>query len=459
MPTISSRPVVLIAGLLSLLAADPMPAEDWPEWRGAGRGGEWTEAPSELVESFPETGLDPAWRTPIHGGYAGPAVSGGLVFVVDFERKGRTAGAESTLALDERSGELKWKRSWPADYVGLEPRYATGPRATPTVDGERVFALGAMGQLVALTAADGAVEWRRDFVAEYGTEVPVWGMSGSPVVHGRLLVALVGGKKGATAVAFDKASGEEVWRAIETDGEPGYASPILFDVDGRTQLVLWHPGAIYGLDPATGKELWRVPFEVTLGLTVASPVLSGDKLLVSSFFNGSALVQLGGGSTVKELWRGASSSEVDTDGLHALITTPVIDGDTIYGVGSYGQLRALDLATGERLWETMAPVVEKARWAAAFLVKNGDRYVISNDRGELILATLDRRDGYREIDRADLIEPTSPIGRREKKAVHWSHPAYANGHVVIRNDREVLRVDLRRPRAEPPAAESASPAP
>ncbi|MEO1367575.1 MAG: PQQ-binding-like beta-propeller repeat protein, partial [Acidobacteriota bacterium] len=257
MPTSFLRSAALTAGLLAPLAVGPISAEDWPEWRGAGRGGEWAEARSELLEAFPEAGLEPEWRTSIHGGYAGPAVSAGRVFVVDFERTGRTAGSESTLALDEGSGEILWKRSWPADYVGLEPRYAIGPRATPTVDGGRVFALGAMGQLVALAAADGAVEWRRDFVAEYGAKVPVWGMSGSPVVHGRLLIALVGGQEGATVVAFDTASGDEVWRAIQTDGEPGYASPMLFDVGGRTQLVMWHPGAIYGLEPSTGKELWR----------------------------------------------------------------------------------------------------------------------------------------------------------------------------------------------------------
>ncbi|MEM1182484.1 MAG: PQQ-binding-like beta-propeller repeat protein, partial [Acidobacteriota bacterium] len=357
--------------LLALPGPDLLWADDWPEWRGEGRLGVWEE--SGLLESFPDGGLAPVWRTPIHGGYAGPAVADGRVYVVDFERSGRTTGTESALALDEESGEVLWKRSWPTDYVGLEPRYAIGPRATPTVDGERVFALGSMGHLKALKTSDGGVVWTRDFVAEYGTEVPVWGMAGSPVVHGRLLIALVGGVDGATAVAFDKATGEEVWRSLKTDGEPGYASPVLFDVDGRTQLVLWHPKAIHGLDPSTGDELWRVPFEVTLGLTVASPVLSGDRLVVSSFFNGSVLLELGGEDGARELWRGQSSSEVDTDGLHALITTPVIDGDTLYGVGSYGQLRALDLATGERLWETMAPVVEKARWAAAFLVRSGDR--------------------------------------------------------------------------------------
>ena len=438
--------LLLVLPMLCLSTASPIPADDWPEWRGENRLGEWRE--EGLLESFPEAGLAPTWSVPVHGGYAGPAVAYGRVFVTDFERTGRTEGTERALAIDEHTGEVLWRQSWPANYLGLEPRYAIGPRATPTVDGERVYVLGAMGHLAALAVADGRVLWQKDFVNDYGTEVPTWGMAGSPVIFGQSLIALVGGEKGATVVAFDKSTGQELWRSIETSGEPGYASPILFDVDGETQLVIWHPTAVFGLDPSHGKVLWRVPFEVQLGLTVATPVLAGNRLLVSSFFNGSLLLELGGPKKVRELWRGKSSSEVETDGLHALITTPVIDGQTIYGVGSYGQLRALDLESGERLWQSMAPVVEEARWAAAFIVRQGDRYFLSNDRGELIIAKLER-DGYREIDRADLIEPTSPIGRREKKAVHWSHPAYANGHIITRNDQQIIRVDLRRPTAPP----------
>jgi hypothetical protein len=185
-----------------------------------------------------------------------------------------------------------------------------------------------------------------------------------------------------------------------------------------------------------------VPFDVDLGSTVATPVLAGNTLLVSAFFNGSVLLELERATPrAREVWRVAGSSEIDSDGLHALITTPVIDGDVFYGVGSYGEMRGLALRTGRRLWESLDPVGEKARWAAAFIVRHGDRYVINNDRGELILANL-TPGGYQEIDRTPLIEPTSPASRRELGAVNWSHPAYANRHVVARNDREIVRADL-----------------
>ena len=318
------------------------------------------------------------------------------------------------------------------------------PRATPTVDGERVYVLGAMGALFSFDVATGKVLWAKDFVKDYGTEVPLWGMSGSPLVEGDLLIALVGGREGAKLVAFDKATGREVWRALSSEGEPGYNSPLVVEAAGVRQLIAWHPAAVEGLDPRTGKTYWQEPFEIGLGLTVASPVITRDRLLVSSFFNGSMLLALGGEKpTARKLWQGKSTSEIDTDGLHALMTTPVIDGMTIYGVCSYGQLRALDLETGERLWESLDVVGEKARWAAAFIVRHGERYVINNDRGELIFARL-TREGYREIDRTELIEPTSPASRRrERGAVHWSHPAYANRHVIVRNDKEIVRADLR----------------
>lgn len=441
-------PISFLALAAVLFTPSVIYAEDWPEWRGEGRRGVWTE--TDLLERFPEGGLDVTWRTPIHSGYAGPAVADGRVFVTDFEREEGNRGTERALALDEATGEILWTRSWRVDYRGLEPRYATGPRATPTVDGERVYILGAKGVLLALDVATGETVWQKDFVEDYGTEVPVWGMSGAPIVHGKRLIALVGGAEGAFLAAFDKASGQEIWRALPSGDDPGYGQPILTELGSREQLVVWHPEYLAGIDPATGEVLWQESVTANLGLTVATPVTDGEHVLVSSFFNGSMLVEARGGEAgSKVLWRGEATSEIDTDGLHALITTPMIDGKTIYGVCSYGQLRALDLETGERLWESVEAVKEKSRWAAAFLIRNGDRVFINNDRGELILARLDRK-GYQEIDRTELIEPTSPASRRrERGAVHWSHPAYANRHVVVRNDREILRAFLGKPSEKP----------
>jgi outer membrane protein assembly factor BamB len=172
-------------------------------------------------------------------------------------------------------------------------------------------------------------------------------------------------------------------------------------------------------------------------------VWSGPLLLVSSFYNGSMMLALDYREPRTDLlWRGKSSSEIDTDGLHPLVTTPAIVGDYIYGICSYGQLRCLKARTGERVWESLEATKEKARWSSGFLVRHGDRFFINNDRGDLIIATLSP-DGYHEISRTKLIKPTSnPGNRREVGAVNWSHPAYANRHIVARNDEEIIRASL-----------------
>jgi len=422
----------------------PTSAEDWPEWRGADRRGVWSE--DGVVASFPEQGLSYTWRVPIAEGYAGPAVASGRVFVTDFVRESGLRGTERALCLDETSGEVLWKREWPVDYSGTQPKWASGPRATPTVDGDRVYVIGGMGMLWALETKTGKPQWKRDLVTDFEAEVPAWGVASAPLVVGDLLVTLVGGTEGAGVVAFDKRTGEERWRAVPETGDPGYAPPLVIEVGDLRQLIVWHPKAIYSLEPATGKLLWKQAHEVGMAMTVATPVVGGDLLLVSSFFDGAMLLRLGGEKPGAEvLWheKGRSEQPRESRALHALITTPVIEGEMIYGIGSYGELRGLKASTGERVWESLDLIGEQARWAAGLIVRNGDRYVINTDRGELVLARFTPK-GYEEIDRTFLIEPTSGGGgRRELDAVNWSHPAYANGHVVARNDREIVRASLR----------------
>jgi outer membrane protein assembly factor BamB len=427
-----------LAALAACFPLSPVLADDWPEWRGTGREGVWEE--DGILTAFPEGGLTYTWRVPVAAGYSGPAVAGGRVFVTDFRRGEGVRGTERVLCLDEATGKVLWTHEWPVEYRGLDSNYAIGPRATPTVDGDRVYVLGTMGALLALDVRTGEILWEKDFVEDFGTQVPPWGMTGAPLVEGNLLISLVGGEKDAKVVAFHKRTGAEVWRALPSDGEPGYNPPFLAEVGGVRQVIIWHPEAVAALAPDSGKLLWEVPFKSQMGMTVATPVLHRDHLLVSAFFDGSMLLKLEG-RTARKMWEGTSESEIDTEGLHALIGTPLLDAGQIYGICSYGQLRALDLETGRRLWESQEVTVEKARWAAAFFVRNGDRVFINNDRGDLIIARLTEK-GYREIDRTFLIEPTSPARRREKGAVHWSHPAYANRHIVVRNDREIVRASL-----------------
>jgi outer membrane protein assembly factor BamB len=435
------RPIgsLLAAACILKITLAPIVAEDWPEWRGKGRGGVWTE--SGVMDKFPEKGLTAVWRTPAHSGFAGPAVSDGRVFVTDFIRSVGKKGTERALCLDEKSGKILWTREWEVDYQGIG--YDTGPRATPTVDGDRVYVVGGSGRLLCLSVRTGAVSWQRDYVKDYGAQMPTWGIANSALVDGDRLIAIVGGQPDAKVMAFDKMTGREIWRALSSDSEQGYSQPVITSAGGIRQLIIWHPAAISSLDPATGKTRWQQPFRVHLGASVATPVLSGSRLLISSFNHGSMLLDLSKGKAGL-VWKGKSDSEINTDGLHALINTPVIDGDYIYGICSYGQFRCLSLKTGERVWETMAVTKEKARWASGFIVRHGDRYFINNDRGELIIAKLSP-EGYQEISRAQLIKPTSnPGNRRELGVVNWSHPAYSNRHVIARNDEEIISVSLEK---------------
>jgi len=429
-------PVLILAACLSGRA------DDWPEWRGAGRGGIWKE--TGILEKFPEGGLKFRWRTPIKGGYTGPAVVDGRVFLADFEPTQFPQGTERALCLDEKTGKVLWEQKWEADYRSIQPTYAIGPRATPTVDGDRVYVLGAVGALVCLDAKTGAVRWRKDYVKDYGTRVPVWGMAGAPLVDGPRLICLVGGRPDAKVVAFDKLTGKELWRALAGEGEPGYCQPILVKAGGAKQLIMWTPQAVASLNPETGKTHWQEPFSIRSGLTVATPVVSGSRLFVSAFYSGPMMFELDPVKPAARMaWRGKGTSEHDTWALHALIGTPVIEGGHIYGVCSYGQFRCVDARTSERVWETMEVTKEKARWATAFIVRNGDRYFINNDRGELIIARLSPK-GYEEISRTKLLKPTSRGGRRELGGVNWSHPAYANRHIFARNDEEIVCASLAR---------------
>lgn len=428
----------LLLALLFGTAAEAA-ADDWPQWRGPQRDGVWRE--TGILDKFPADGPRVAWRVAIGNGYSGPAVAAGRVYITEYERTGAGRGVERAICLNEHTGERIWTHEWPADYDGLG--YDLGPRATPTVDGTHVYILGAAGDLLALKTADGSVAWHRNYQRDFAAELPTWGFTGAPLVDGNRLLLLVGGRPDAKAMALDKATGEELWRSLTTQEEPGYAPPMIFDAAGARQLIIWHADGVASLNPETGSVYWDEPFDLDLGMSVATPVFQGGRLFVSAFYNGSRLYKLDFDEPrVELLWKGNSNSEIDTDGLHALVTTPVLDGEYIYGVGSYGHLRALDAHSGKRLWESLDLTSERARWASAQIVRHGDRYFVNNDRGEFIIARF-TPEGYEEIDRVELMTPTNPLRRRrERGAVQWTHPAYANRHMIIRNDEEIVRFSL-----------------
>jgi outer membrane protein assembly factor BamB len=442
-------PALVYATVLLAGAAARLGADDWPEWRGKGRTGVWHE--TGIVERFTDAALPVVWRAPVHAGYAGPSVAGGRIFVVDarpVDGKRAHQMMERAVALDEQTGRTLWTHEWETNYSGLQLVYAIGPRATPTVDGDRVYVLGAMGNLLAIDAASGRVLWEKDYVKDFNASVPTWGMSGAPLVDGNRLICLVGGEPDAKIVALDKMTGREVWRALSSDSEPGYNQPIIIEAGGARQLILFHPSGMSSVDPATGKVYWEIEHTVQMGIVVATPVHSGPYLFVTSQYGGARMFKLAADRPAATLlWSGPGEQDPGfthetPNTFNSVISTPVIDGEYVYGLDNDGQLRCLSAATGKEMWKTDALLKEHAMYGTAFFVRNGSRYFINNDRGELVIARL-TPDGFQEISRAKLIEPTNPyVRRRQLPNVLWSHAAYANRHVIVRNDKEIIRVSL-----------------
>jgi hypothetical protein len=452
-PRIPSRRSFLLAGLAATLLSAAARADDWPQWLGPRRDGVWRE--TGILDRFPRGGPKVLWRTPIGGGYAGPAVAGGRVYVMDrvLDKGARNddnpfartavAGKERVLCLDEANGKVLWKHEYPCTY---EISYPAGPRTTPVVRDGRVYALGAMGNLLCLDAANGRVIWSKDFQRAYDAPVPLWGWAAHPLLDGDKLICLVGGE-GSIAVAFDRKDGKEIWRALSFENSStqlGYCPPMIYRAGGKRQLIIWHPEAVNSLDPETGKVYWSQPFKANANLTVSTPRLEGNHLFVTSFYNGAMMLDLDEKEpAARRVWRSKVASEDfrRTDTLNSIIPTPVLKDGYVYGVCSYGQLRCLRLEDGKRLWSTLKATCsgdEPERWANAFLIPQGDRYFLPNEKGDLIIARL-TPDGYQEIDRAHILEPTgSAMGRR----ILWSHPAFANKHMIERNDKEIVCVDL-----------------
>jgi outer membrane protein assembly factor BamB len=349
--------------------------------------------------------------------------------------RGQIPGSERVLCLNEADGKIVWRHEYDCVYT---VSYGAGPRVTPTVHGGKVYTLGTEGNLVCLDAEKGTVLWSRDFKKDFNIKTAIWGFASHPLIDGKKLICLAGGE-GSVAVAFDKDTGKELWRALSAK-EPGYAPPMIYDFAGKRQLIIWHPEAVNSLDPETGKVLWSHPHtpSVRYGMTIPSPRKSGDKLFLTSFYNGSVMLRVDSDKP-SVVWQSQKMSEKDTDGLHSVMATPLLENGYIYSPCSYGQFRCLKEDTGERVWETFEPTTGKSeRWGHAFIVKNGDRCFLFSETGDLIIAKL-TPEKYQELSRAHLIDADN---HDAKRPVVWSHPAFANKSVYARNDKEIVSVSL-----------------
>jgi outer membrane protein assembly factor BamB len=420
--------LLVLAGVVATVFA-----EDWPQWRGPRRDGVWSE--QGVVAKFAGPQLKIRWRVPIANGYSGPTVAAGRVYVTD--RVTEPKEQERVHCFDARTGRRIWSHAYDCDYAELS--YPDGPRASVTIDQGRAYALGAVGHLHCFDTATGSVLWRKDLNREYRIRMPVWGIAAAPLIEGDLVIVEIGGSDNACLVAFDKKSGVERWRAL--GDRANYSSPIVIQQAGKRVLVCWTGDRVVGLDPRTGALYWEYPFaarEMPLG--IATPILDGERLFLCGFYDGSLMLRVPRDRlAVEKIWQRRGQNERNTAALHSIISTPLLLGDAIYGVDSYGELRCLDARTGDRLWENQT-AVPRGRWATIHFVRNGDRIWMFNERGQLLITRLSRK-GFEEISRTQLIRPT--LGQLpQREGVCWSHPAFANRHVFARNDEELVCASL-----------------
>lgn len=393
-------------------AAGHAAAQDWPQFLGPGRDGRYTGPP--LAESWPGGGPTRLWSRQVGAGFAGPAVAGGRVIL--FHRLG---GREVVEALDAGTGDTVWRYDYPTSYRD-DFGFDEGPRSVPVVHDGRVYTFGAQGQLHAVDLETGAGVWQVDTHARYGVRKGFFGAAGSPLVEDGRVIANVGGRRGGI-VAFDAATGDELWTA--TTHEASYSSPAAGTFGGRRLALVFTRTGLVGLDPASGEVRFELRWRSRLGASVnaATPLVEGDRVFISaSYGTGAALLRVDGG-TLAEEWSG-------DDSMTNHYATAVIHDGVLYGYHGRQEyspsLRAVDLRSGAVRWS-------EDRFGAGTVTLAGDRLVVLRESGELMLAEA-TPEALRPLARARILP-----------GVVRAYPALADGRLYARNTDTLVAVDLR----------------
>lgn len=411
----SSRFAALGLSVLALLpaASPPSPAADWPRWRGPANDGHAPATPS--LERLPD---EPAvlWQVPAGEGLASPVVAHGRVFAFDNQD-----GKETLRALSVDSGREHWRAA--VDTPFSDSQGPTGPRNTPVVDDDVVYAVSCRGELQCRTTHDGSLVWRTSFVKDHqavfvgesgnAPGATRHGNNASPLVDGDHLLVCVGGTNGAGVVCFAKRTGAVVWKS--TSDQAGYAPPVVATIHGERQVLCYTAAGLVGLRRSDGKELWRFPIRTAFARHVTTPVVFGDLAVVSSHQAGLFGIRI---ERRDDAWTASAAWSGKQAAMN--FASPVAVGDHLYGVGPSKNLVCVELATGRIAWSRDGFFATPADKAHAGFVVIGSNVLALTDSGELVVFAADPS-GYQER------------GRAQVAGSNWTNPAFADGIVYLRD--------------------------
>ena len=407
---------VIVSWLLAL--TDQVSAQDWPRFRGASGDGTWN--PPSLPANLAGIQPRPLWKQKIGGGFGGVTVSGGKVCLMD--RQTKPEEAERILCLDTKTGSVKWEHRCAVAYGSLD--YGNGPRASVTLHEDKAYALGAKGMAVCLDASTGAVIWQVDMVKGHGAVVPTWGFAASPFLWRDTVLLHVGAMPNGSIIALDAATGTERWRG---GGDPaGYCTPVMFDMPSGQQLIQWGPQHVEGLSPDNGRSLWRFPYKITYGVSIAQPIFHEGILLVSGYWHGARALKPGPAPVdVTLAW---SEEKV----LCGLMSQPLYKDGFVYLLTKNDGVVCFKLSDGTIRWKDGHQLTPKDRNPQMSLVWADEKRGIVcglNAVGELIFARF-APERMEELCRHQIIGKT------------WAHPAFTGNCVFARSDTEIAAWEL-----------------
>ena len=389
------------------------PAADWPQFLGPGRNG--VSAETNLAPTWPKEGPKILWKAKAGAGWSGPVVASHRAVLFH-----RVDDREVLDCFHATNGAQLWRAEYPTTYrddFGFDP----GPRATPSIDGDRVFTFGADGILSAWDFNNGTNLWRVDTRKQFQTDKGFFGIACSPLVEGQAVILNIGGGNGAGIVAFNKATGQVLWKATDQPGS--YSSAVAATFAGRRRVLVLAGDGLVALEPASGQVLWEFPWRpaIRASVSAATPLVIGDSIFISvSYGAGAALLRFKETGPEK-IWSG-------DDILSNHYATSVAHDGFLYGFeGRQEQrcrLRCVELKTGRVRWS-------EDRFGAGALLVVGDKLLILTERGELIAARASA-------------EIFAPLARAQILGADVrAHPALAHGLFYARDKGVLVCVDLR----------------